>query len=457
MVVEALSDTQHRHFARTNAVPIIAAIIVAVILSVPIELETPFGLPNASYLLAPAIALAFFTSVGDRLNVAFFIAAICGQLTIIIAHYLSPAGLISNTAVLAIGILLPASFIFLGRALYAMAGGHRVIFWLAVFSSIFLIAISVPLIISGQSVRALNPDGTAFLNVNFLGLPVYATYGVNSLAPLFAIQAALICGAAYVNSRSYLLLFVPAVVASSFLVVGSESRASQICIAILICTIALFAVLGRKELKISMLLLISTLIPPTYSVFNGGDKLRFVSTVSQTADILTPRDQSTSDHSVETNQSMRTYENVDDLSTGRIGLWRTVIKEVAESPIIGNGFSTFGRYSPDSIPKGLEANTSAHLYYLDLLWKGGLLFFVPFSAFGAIAVCRAYQQRSVAPDRVFAATGVFMMASAPSLTWDILSIPSAGALAWLLLGGLTTSAGIAEMQSDKGGSFARDA
>jgi len=89
------------------------------------------------------------------------------------------------------------------------------------------------------------------------------------------------------------------------------------------------------------------------------------------------------------------------------------------------------------------ANSTAHLYYLTLLWRGGLLFMIPFLIMITIALRNAWKGRQIpmSPEWFFAACAVLMTFTFPSLLWDILIIPSAGALAWFLLGALAPATG----------------
>jgi len=134
-----------------------------------------------------------------------------------------------------------------------------------------------------------------------------------------------------------------------------------------------------------------------------------------------------------------TAKSIDDVSTGRLTIWRYAFDEWLESPIIGNGFSTFGRYRIYKIPKSVTENTTAHLYYLNVLWKGGIIFFVPLIVLIAISFRYAWvnRMRGSSTERYFFFCAVLGAFTFQSLIWDFLILPSGGALAWFLLGAIT--------------------
>src|SRR5262249_10212837 len=69
------------------------------------------------------------------------------------------------------------------------------------------------------------------------------------------------------------------------------------------------------------------------------------------------------------------------LSTGRQTLLHDSLTEVSHSPIFGTGFASFGRIDPDVGARATTAaNRTTHIYYLTILWKGGVIFFLPFMA-----------------------------------------------------------------------------
>ena len=417
-------------------------------MAVPLSLGTAYGMEfNFAHLLLPVVAFWILSSLSDRLTLAFLTAGGCGVLSIAVAHYLSPGNLVGNLAELTIWTMMAPAFLFVGRALPI----KPVVFWAAVFSAAFLIIITLPLILTGEPVRAMylfdtpgRQPGTEFINVHLLGLPVFATYGVNSFTPLLCIQAALLCSGIATNTKWLRVLFAIGLACVVFLVLGSNSRAAQGTMILL--AVASFAFCFRTRDAATAIFIIAAAAAAVTLTFARD---LTPSTLTQKDAALPPMVDSRMIESV--GNAMNIFDKqlgyddaaaspigetkvINEISTGRIDLWREVASEVGESPIVGNGFSGFGRFSPPDVETG--GNTTAHNYYLNLLWKGGLLFFIPFAAFCLMALWRAWEEREQSPQYYFAATAVVLTAFLPSLTWDILIVPSAGALAWFLLGSL---------------------
>ncbi len=406
------------------------AILAAVSLTVPLSFGLAYGYElNPAYLLAPLIAWVFFTDRYTALNTAFLCAALAGLASIVVANMIDPGHFVDNTANLVIEVLFAPSFLFLGREISGRIGLSKLVTTLAIPSAIFLIVCAVPLLLSGTPVRATNPDGTVFLDIHFLGLPVYAVFGINSLAPLFCIQVAIIAGAVYRSNRYLLALFAAGIVCGVFLAIGSQSRAAMFAILLVIPFVAIYVASHLKlPLAPSAIVVASFLAAGTMAIGGQGNG-RLAGSFQALA------------HGSELPAGAKADGNeVDTLTTGRSAIWHMALDEFRASPVIGNGFSGFGRFdkSEDQLPESLRANTTAHLYYLNVLWKGGVLFALPFLVFTLLAFRAVWRgrQRPASSPWIFSLCGVVMMFTFPSLTWDILIIPSAGALAWFLLGAL---------------------
>jgi hypothetical protein len=270
-----------------------------------------------------------------------------------------------------------------------------------------------------------------------LGLPVFATYGVNSIAPLFAIQAALICGAINNTTRPAQFFFSIALACAVFLVIGSESRATQMSLLVLLPALAWCWV---RETKWTAGLISTSLLVAVGVSFGqtAPSEMRLTDALSDIKQLVMPEPKNTAepksaqlDQPVEQPTATRT---ADEISTGRTLLWQAALDEWTRSPLAGNAFAGFGRFGTP--PPGIGGNVTAHNYPINILWKGGLLFAIPFAAFILITLRDAFKARMATPEWVFAATAVLMAFTFPSLLWDILIVPSAGAVAWFMLGAL---------------------
>ena len=68
------------------------------------------------------------------------------------------------------------------------------------------------------------------------------------------------------------------------------------------------------------------------------------------------------------------------MSTGRTSLLQDAVGEVVRSPVFGNGFASFNRIDPNIGGRSKRSgNRTTHVHYLTILWKGGLLFFLPYN------------------------------------------------------------------------------
>lgn len=425
------------------------ALAMPVSLSIIIKIElTP------TFLLAPVIVYAMWINRYDALTRSFVLAGICGLISIAIVNIWVHGNVKGNLAELVLWTMFGPSFVFLGR-LFPL---KKTVFWLALVSAAFLIVVTVPLLISGNPARAITlvdmrgfGPGSSYLDIHFVGLSAYASMGVNSLAPVFCIQAALICGAFITSSNSMKVFLAAGLSCATLLIVESNSRAAQGTLRLLGLAIAIFAVRERRNISAIAIIVLSMLIGGVAASVRVSDDGRLahlmtdivrVGVAQQKAQApeLSSSDSKSNDSvvSAETSDEADPQPQTDTLeeptmesvTTGRTILWKAALKEVVHSPIFGNGFAGYGRFYP--VVTG--TNTTAHCYYLTILWKGGIVFVVPFAFFIALAFRRAWQHRVAGSEWYFAATAVVLIFLLPSLTWDILMIPSAGALAWFVLG-----------------------
>jgi len=418
--------------------------IASVLMTVPLLLGSFSGIEfNLAEVLLPIAAFAIISSLQDKLSIAFLASGICGLISIAVANYLSPGNVIGNLSELVLWTLAAPSFVFVGRLLPL----KNVVYWGAISSAVFLILVTLPLLLTGEPVRAMylfdtpgKQPGSEFINIHLLGLPIFATYGVNSIAPLFCIQAALLCGA-IASTRTWLrALFAFGLACAVFLVAGSNSRSAQGTMGLL--AVASFAYCAWKRdrgtiliitLSATVALLISATRDVSQNMHGIGDQRasqsRLFGTIGGVLNLFGHEREADDESKI-----IRSRQGLNEISTGRLEIWGVVVSDLLKSPVVGNGFSGFGRFTRPPVETG--GNTTAHFYYLNILWKGGILFLIPFASFVLIALRRARHSWDGSPQYFFAATGVILTAALPSLTWDILIVPSAGALAWFLLGAL---------------------
>lgn len=409
---------------------------IALLLTVPIVLFSVMSYDiNPAFCLAPVIALIMLKSY-TKVWVLFLTSVLFGVVSIVMANKISPDGQIARHFLALILMMFAPSFLFLGRYVSARNDIQRIIYWLAVFSAVFVVAITARVLILNEPVRIyFGPLGLAAMNAEFVGLPVFATFGVLSLADLICIQAVILCGAIFgsvvkpIDRWALIIAFGCAV----FLVIGSDSRSAQILAAWIVGSVIVFGWRNPAMRKLAMYALLAALVAGVLTYARGMNENRMASSIKGIAGM-----EAAENVSSESVEELRAQ--ADAFATGRVELAIAGIQEVIKSPIIGNGFSSYGRYDGAGTSKILAANTSTHVYYLTLIWKGGIIFCIPFIAMLLFNLKDAWMARRftpATPERFFTWSAVLMTFGPMALAWDILIVPSAGALAFFLFGALS--------------------
>lgn len=402
------------------------ALVTAAALAVPIELPEIGGYaPTLSFLLAPLVAWAVLVSLKDAVSRMFVAAGICGLAVILISAWIKPDDRLHLDLLSLVLLMYTAGFYFLGRHL-----DLRFTVYFVVFSAVFLVPATLRNILTGQPVLGVifpepNSDGYNVLNVEWFGWKMFGNFGILGAAHMICLQAALALGVAISPKRPWIRVAALSVVACSvFLIVGSDSRSSAlsliaIFIGAIIC-IAKVHMVPRRYIVSALVLVIFVAV--TVVAIHGGRLM-------QTAHDLT----SVIIHDAE--GSPASGPSLDAISSNRFSLQTVAIDEFLKGPILGSGFSPLGRYAP--IPDSVRPMTP-HLFYLTVLWKGGLLFSIPFFAFFAMALFAAWQTRAwrQGPMEFMTMIAVITLFSLMALTAETPNVPSAGALAFLLLGAL---------------------
>ncbi|MGE7369842.1 hypothetical protein ACQKKX_12385 [Neorhizobium sp. NPDC001467] len=394
--------------------------LVAMALSLPLVVFSVLEYEiNPAFVLAPLVAFALFSELPNRYSMAFCAAGLGGVTSVLVAHYIDPSNVVRSFFGLTLALIAP-SFLFLGR--WMRHRGLRVrdlCFWFALFSAVFVVPVVVRLLLNGEPVRAyIGWQGFAVLNAYWFGLPVFASFGVLSLAYLFCLQMFILAAALYRRNATWITLLVFAgLTGSVFMVMGSDSRFAQLCILWLAATAAAAAFFRGQALR-SLLVLLAIAIGV------GGTLMRVPTTelrIYKSASVILQGDEAPP-------------EKV-DITTGRVDLIKAGLEELIASPVIGNGFSGYGRFSTKERSDFQSANSSTHVYYLTIFWKGGIVFGLPLAALLAMVALDGIRNRPWRTAQGFYLVSAVALAFGPmALTWDILYVPSAGALAWLLLG-----------------------
>lgn len=432
---------------------------IAVALLVPVILFTRGGFQFClTLILAPLAALSLLRAPAGLRKL--FILCLAAGLTSIALSSVFLSGPVLPRYVLSLMLILtPPLYFFLGRYLGARYVDFRnLLMVLAGVSAVFVLALATQVIATGEQVRGYIVGKGALLNVDFLGLPLYGSFGVLSVTALVVLEMFVI-GAAYIAStrRPLQVLFLTGFGAAVFLVTGSNARGPQLALPYIVVMLGAAALSRRSAVRAKAAILLTvTVVSFAYTSIRMPERIRVVSTLLEllphSADTTQPSTQpvwpSRSEHAPalaarEAASAGRAVISFDELSTGRESILRDTLREVASSPMFGNGFASFGRIDPDAGGRALRSgNRTAHLHYLTILWKGGLIFFLPYMILVTAFWLRALSGALAAPgaDVVFLGAGLLFLFTILSATWDVLLVPSAGALAFFLLGAVSAVA-----------------
>ncbi|MCO7526407.1 O-antigen ligase family protein [Pseudomonas asiatica] len=450
-----MSSVNSERFSRVTSNLILP--MTAAAISIPVVMFNVIGYDiNPAFLLAPLIAIAFFMNIGLT-GFLYILSALCGAASIFAVNMISPDGEVTRHIFALILILFAPSFLFLGKMVARRVEVSKVLLWLSVFSSIFVFVVAARILLLEQDVRIyVGPLGLASMNAEFFGLPVFASFGVLSLAHLICLQTMIICGSFVGGSYRYptMVALGISLFCGTLLVVGSDSRSAQVLLVWIAGTVIAYAIKERgftTKSSIALFLIISASLVG-YSRMGESRMVESIAGISTPSKVVTSKENSSdkkgseaadqgiapSDSSDSTGTESIIVEKADAFATGRVELAIEGFREVKASPFLGNGFSSYGRYAEaGEKSQALSMNSSTHIYYLTLLWKGGLLFFIPFIAMLLINFknCLLARHNTAAtPERFYSWSAVLMAFGPMAMAWDILIVPSAGALAFFLFG-----------------------
>lgn len=406
---------------------------MALALNIPLVLGSVQGIDICiSLLLAPAVAWYGWKSLRDktvRIEMVLFVLALLGGLTsCLVWQWRAPDGeLLRHIASLAM-IFYCIAFMFAGWQIAKVLTIQQCLMVLATSAASFLIIVAAPHIVWSTRVW-VTPNEQAQLNVTFLNFKLFGTFGVLSLAHLWCIQTGLsIAGMVALRERVLRSICAVGFAAGIFLLLSSESRGAQLCAAGFIGCLLLFIAKRHCAYRLLILLVAAcAVVAVSYvaQVPHNGTRLgRSIDALNNLRrDVRMPATEA---------------ENRFDmliLLTGRDYLITSALADIRANPIVGTGFSGVMRLNEPTYARP-SSNSSTHIYYLTLLWKGGMVFAVPIFALILVQWWKLWQRRGVllSAEYFFVTMAVAIVFGFLAFTWDILMVPSAGAFSYLLLG-----------------------
>ena len=253
---------------------------------------------------------------------------------------------------------------------------------------------------------------------SLLGLPLYATHGVNSLAITEFILFALIWINLFFGKRPALPLLIlkfSGMLVLAALVVLSLSRGALLSMVAFILLAMTGIALRRPVLALGLVIGFAAIGAAVTVTF--GDAL---ATVWQ----------------VRIAQSSAEDNDANALTSGRLTLVNAALSDVEDNPVLGTGFSGFQR-SRATLDEEDALNSSPHNQYLTMMWKPGIVAGAFLFAFLARSVgSLARIRRRQATDATTSGLWFLTLATlgVACFTWDVLLVPNIGAFSFFLFG-----------------------
>lgn len=292
----------------------------------------------------------------------------------------------------------------------------RVLQWFSGIFAVVSILVVSGILASGGMVRV---DGE--LLGSLLGLKLYATYGVNSLAVFFATMFAIVVIHVFYGGhyrKPGVVFHLAGMAALLFLMIGSLSRE-----AVLGC--GLFILLSGMRLAKEN---------PLYGLLSAGVAGTLAYTVAdrygEAIGLI---------WASKLGVSVLGEGDLDAFSSGRITLYRYAIKDILTNPIFGNGFHGFFLHHPPGLhANAIAGNNSPHNQFLTAIWKMGLLAGGFYLLFLYKCMKNLYLLRRWGGGKaMFAGLWVLMVVYVLVFCsfWDVLLVPLIGMFLMFLLGG----------------------
>lgn len=305
---------------------------------------------------------------------------------------------------------------------------NRIVRLMAWISVAVAVVVTLSIVASGEPVRVERvedvlgvPTLGATLNGSLLGMPLYARWGVISLAVYYGTMLEVILVRLWYLRPPGVFGVTAHIVGAAcvaYLVVGSLSR--TVILGLLVFVLVMAGDAMRQSGRRGVVLTLGICAAASLWVWTSVGGLSGESTLS-----------------LEIRRHRETLESgdIEAFSTGRLTLATAAIADLARSPLTGSGFHGFD-------PKVEWNNSSPHNQYLTALWKMGFPAAVFYFAF--LYRCLRNLNRLRKTHRSTpAVTGLFAIVLSYALgfcmTWDVLLVPLTGSLVMFLLGATTKS------------------
>lgn len=399
----------------------------AVCLSVPLVVGTVAGVEMPLAILAIVMALPFYPKVPgiaekQALTMAVGLALSAGIWTVVADGRGSPLRLAFSAGY----FFAPYLTFFAG---YCLLRRHddlvRVLGLMSWIFALVAALITASLVADGLPVRIerigrmgeyIGP-GSALAG-SLLGLPLYATWGVISLAVFYATMLAVVCvRLRYLPPRDPIafLGLAGGLVCLLYLVAGALSRTVATGVTVFVVIFLSDILRGRQARR----WILGAMIPL-------GLGLVVVA-------LLFGQRVLASDWSALARRNVASLQaaRLDAFTSGRLVLVAAAVQDLADRPFTGSGFGGFR--------EGIDKyNSSPHNQYLTAAWKMGLPAAIFYFLFLYRCVANLYRLKQAEDERsIYHGLWALVMAYGLGfcLTWDVFLVPITGAFLMFLFGG----------------------
>lgn len=292
------------------------------------------------------------------------------------------------------------------------------------FSYIFLftsVVIATNIYTSGGVIRL---EGE--LLGKFFNFDLYGAYGVNSLAVFFSTMLIIILIYLFFNNNKLYLsfLFFPlGIISLIFLLIGSLSREAILGLLFFIVYSIIYYYNNNKLYAI--ISMFALLFFFWLGIYLYGDLISIIWS-GKVENIM--------------NSINNQMVDFDDISSGRITLYKLAVEDIIKDPVFGNGFHGFQLYGDKSTVFESLIGFSPHNQYLTAVWKMGGIAAIFYFLFLLKCVKNTYCLKNMMPDNLLI-QGIWILSLAYFICfcmfWDVLVVPLIGMFFMFIMGGIS--------------------
>ncbi|MGV8898750.1 MAG: O-antigen ligase family protein [Burkholderiaceae bacterium] len=280
------------------------------------------------------------------------------------------------------------------------------------FMSTSFLLIFVDVIVNYSGV----PRADSSMNGSLLGIPQYASYGVNSAACYYFLMFAVIFYSYVTLSENrWMKLFkIISLLSGTYLLFGSLSREAILAY---LFFVLLFILNKKTKIKygvlVAMPIVFAILI---YFIPNDLIDSSFLDAkINQIIDGFSQRD-------------------FNHISSGRFELYEVAFNQFLRNPFFGNGFHGYTLH-PDLISFDIEPiGLSPHNHYITTLWKGGIFFFLAYYATIIFFLNKSKVFSQVNNSEKLLSSFYICTFVVIANVWDVLMVANFGATIFFILG-----------------------